>query len=238
MVINEAALRDIGWPSAEGRQIKVGSTVYDVIGVVQDYHFLSLASKVAPVLHFFRPPESGVHRVISAKITPGNIQPPLDFIEQKWSTLDPTRPFEFTFVDENIEQLYQNDQRLASVASSFALIAIIIACLGLFALSAIMVTQRTKEIGIRKTLGASIPGIVYLLTKAFTRQVGFAFILAVPVAYFAADAWLSDFAYRTKLSIDVFITAGFVSLLIAFITVSYHSIKAALANPIRALRHE
>ncbi|MCZ6818575.1 MAG: ABC transporter permease, partial [Calditrichaeota bacterium] len=140
MIINEAALRDIGWPSAEGGQIKVGSAVYDVIGVVQDYHFQSLASKVAPVLHFYRPPGSGVHRVISAKITPGNIQPPLDFIEEKWSTLDPTRPFEFTFVDENIEQLYQNDQRLASVASSFALIAIIIACLGLFALSAIMVT--------------------------------------------------------------------------------------------------
>ena len=238
MIINEAALRDIGWPSAEGRQIKVGSAVYDVIGVVQDYHFQSLASKVAPVLHFYRPPGSGVHRVISAKITPGNIQPPLDFIEEKWSTLDPTRPFEFTFVDENIEQLYQNDKRLASVASSFALIAIIIACLGLFGLASFLAEQRTKEIGVRKVLGASATSIAVRLSSDFARLVLIAFVVGAPVAYLSAKRWLDGFAYRIEISWQIFLMAGSLVLAIALLTVSYQAIKAALADPVRALRYE
>ena len=119
-----------------------------------------------------------------------------------------------------------------------AIVAIIIACLGLFALTSLTVTQRTKEIGVRKILGASIPGIVMLLTKVFTRLVGLAFILACPIAYFAADRWLSNFAYRTDIGLDIFALAGLISMVIAFLTVSYHSIKAALANPVKALKYE
>ena len=159
-------------------------------------------------------------------------------MSQKWQSLDPSRAFDFFFVDDNFDRLYENESRLSTVTSSFAVLAIIIASLGLFALASLMVTQRTKEIGVRKTLGASTVGIVLLLTKIFTRLVGIALILACPLAYFASDKWLADFAYRTEIGIDVFVWAGLLSLGIAFLTVSFHSIRAALANPSKALRYE
>ena len=238
MIINETALRDIGWPSAKDRQVRVGDTVYNIIGVVKDYHFQSLASKVAPVLHFYRPPDNSVHRVVSVKMAAGNVSPALDYIRERWQELDPTRAFDFVFVDENFDRLYENENRLAAVASSFAVIAIIIACLGLFALASLMVTQRTKEIGVRKALGASVGNIVLLLTMVFTRLVGIAFVIAAPIAYLAAKGWLGDFAYRTNIGLEVFIAAGLLSLIIAFLAVAYHSIKAALANPVESLRYE
>ncbi len=238
MIINETALRDIGWNSAKGRQIRVGETIYNVIGVVKDYHFQSLASEMAPILHFYRPSDHGVHRVFSVKMTGGNGVTTLDYIKEKWQTLDPSRAFEFFFVDENFDRLYENENRLSAVTSSFAILAIMIACLGLFALASLIVTQRTKEIGVRKILGASVLGIVLLLTGVFTRLVGLAFILACPISYFAANKWLADFAYRTDLGIEIFMLAGLLSIVISFFTVSYHSVKAALANPVEALRYE
>ena len=166
--------------------------------------------------------------------------PPDSFRSTKarFPLLFPSRAFEFFFVDENFDRLYENENRLSAVTSSFAILAIMIACLGLFALASLIVTQRTKEIGVRKILGASVLGIVLLLTGVFTRLVGLAFILACPISYFAANKWLADFAYRTDLGIEIFMLAGLLSIVISFFTVSYHSVKAAVANPVEALRYE
>lgn len=238
MIINEAALRDIGWPSGTDRQVRVGETVYTIIGVVKDYHFESLAAEVAPVLHFYRPPDSGVHRVISARLAAGNVQPTLSYIRAKWHELDPAREFDHFFVDENFERLYASENRLTTVTGAFAVLAILIACLGLFGLASLMITQRTKEIGIRKTLGAKVTDIVFQLSKTFIFLVALAFVVACPLAYFAVTAWLSDFAYRTTLGWEIFFAAGMLAVAVAFVTVSYHAIKAALMNPVDSLRYE
>jgi len=238
LILNEAALRDLGWSSAIGRQIRIGETVYNVIGVIKDYHFSSLADAVAPVLHFYRPSNSDAHRVISVKLKAGNVAAALDYIRDKWRALDPVRPFDFFFVDGNLNQLYQNETRLSTATSAFTILAILIACLGLFGLSSLMVAQRTKEIGIRKTLGASIASIVFLVTKIFNKLVLAAFALACPLAYFASKTWLQNFAYRVDVGWWVFILAGGLALLIALLTVCTQAIKAALANPVEALRYE
>lgn len=238
MIINEAALRDLGWPTGVGRQVRVGETVYTIIGVVEDYHFESLASRVAPILHFYRQPDSGVHRVISIRLGHEAASTALNFIRDKWHELDPAREFEYFFVDENFDRLYASENRLTTVTGAFTILAIFIACLGLFGLASLMVAQRTKEIGIRKTLGASLGNIVLQLTRPFTLLVGLAFVIACPVAFYLVHAWLSDFAYRTTIGWEIFIAAGFVTVLLAFVTVSYHSIKAAMMNPVDSLRYE
>lgn len=238
MIINEAALRDIGWPSGVGRQIRVGDTVYNVIGVVRDYHFQSLASEVAPILHFYRASEDGVHRVVSVRLASGNPEIALTFMRGKWGELAPGREFDYFFVDENFDRLYASENRLTAVAGAFSVLAIIIACLGLFGLASQMVTQRTKEIGIRKTLGATVANIIYLLSKVFTGLVAMAFVIAYPLAYVALDRWLSDFAYRIEVGWQTFALTGVLAVVIAFVTVSYHAIKAALTNPVESLRYE
>jgi len=238
LILNEAALRDLGWPNAVGRQIRVGETVYNVIGVVRDYHFSSLKDAVAPVLHFYQPSNSDAHRMISVKLAAGNIAAALNHMREKWHALDPGRSFDFFFVDDNFNQLYQIGTRLSTATSGFAILAILIACLGLFGLSSLMVSQRTKEIGIRKTLGASAAGIVFLVTKVFNKLVLVAFVLACPLAYFATKRWLQAFAYRINVGWETFALAGLLALAIAFLAISLQSLKAALANPVETLRYE
>ncbi len=238
MVINKAALRHIGWPSGQGRQIRVGNTVYNVIGVVRDYHYQSLAAKIAPVLHFYRPPDNGFQNFISVRITSQYMSSTLDYIGKQWQNVDPTRAFEFFFVDENFNRLYESENRLAAVAGSFTILAIIVSCLGLFALASLMITHRTKEIGVRKVLGASVSNIVYQLSKDFTKFVLVAFVIACPIAYFAMNKWLQDFAYRIDILWWVFALAGGLVLVIVLLTVSTQAIRAALANPVESLRYE
>lgn len=238
LILNQAALRDLGWPSGMNHQIRSGSTVYDIIGIIKDYNYLSLASEVAPVLHFYRPPEDGVHRAISVRIQPGSLSKTLDFMREKWEQLDPGREFDYTFVDENFASLYEQEDRLASVTSAFTFLAILIACLGLFSLASLMVNQRTKEIGIRKSLGATVDKLVILLTTGFTKLVVIAFVIACPIAYYLSRWWLDDFAYRTSLGWPVFAIAGGAALMVAVLTVSYHAIKTAMTNPVECLRYE
>jgi len=238
LILNEAALRDLGWPNGVGRQIRIGETVYSVIGVIKDYHFASLANAVAPVLHFYRPSNSDAHLMISVKLAAGNVAAALEHMREQWRALDPGRPFDFFFIDDNLNQLYQSETRLSAVTGAFTGLAILIACLGLFGLSSLMVAQRTKEIGIRKTLGASTTNIVFLVTKIFNKLVLVAFVLACPLAYFATKRWLQNFAYRVDVGWEIFALAGVLALAIAFLTIGFQSLKAALANPVEALRYE
>ena len=150
----------------------------------------------------------------------------------------PAHLFSYTFVDDHLNRLYASEDEVRTIFSVFSLLAIVIACLGLFGLSAFIAEQRTKEIGVRKVLGASVAGIVVLLSKDFLKLVGLAFVVAMPLVYLALRRWLEDFAYRIEISWWIFLMAGLIALLVALLTVSYQAIKAALANPVRSLRYE
>ena len=148
------------------------------------------------------------------------------------------RPFQYTFLDADLDEIYESEQNLSAVVRYVTLLAIFIACLGLFGLASFTAEQRTKEIGIRKALGASVPGIVMLLSKEFTLLIGVAFVVAVPVAYFAMAQWLDKFVYHVEISWGIFLFAGLAALVISWLTVSYQSIRAALTDPVKALRYE
>jgi putative ABC transport system permease protein len=175
---------------------------------------------------------------LSVKLKPGNIKASLGFIQKTWKQFETTYPCDYFFLDEQLNKFYKSDKRLLNVLSIFSVIAICIACMGLFGLSIYTTRQRTKEIGIRKVLGASVVGVTALLSKDFLKLVFLASIIAFPIAWLLMNKWLQDFAYRVKISWWVFILAGIIALLIALITISFQSIKAAIANPVKSLRTE
>jgi putative ABC transport system permease protein len=201
----------------------------------KDFHIKPLHEKIEPLVLFIWP---GRLNYVYARVAPDEMQSTLATIEKNWLTVYPEYPFEYTFLDNDVNRLYRGEQQLAQIFGYFAGLAIVIACLGLFGLAAFTAEQRTREIGVRKVLGASIAGIVALLSKDFLKLVLVAFAVASPIAYFAMNRWLQDFAYRIQIGIETFLLAGLLALAIAWLTVSYQSLKAALANPVEALRYE
>lgn len=236
-VINEAALATYGWTpeDALGKQLERNGRPGTIIGVVPDFHFTSLHRVIEPLVLAYSPTEFSE---VGLRIRGENIRETLNFLAATWSTLAPDLPFTYTFLDDKVAQLYTDEQKLGQLFGLFAGLAILIACLGLFGLASFMAEQRTKEIGIRKVLGATLYSIVLLLTKDFSKLVVLAFILASPIAYLIMEQWLADFAYRTHIGLMTFVIAGVAALAIAWLTVSYQSIRAALGNPIDALRYE
>jgi putative ABC transport system permease protein len=172
------------------------------------------------------------------KIVPGDIPVALDNLKKIWKNRITHRPFEYHFLDDTYEALYKSEQRTASVFTTFSAMAILLACLGLFSLTAYAVVQRTKEIGIRKVLGANISDVVFLLSKDFLMLVGIAIIIASPIAWWAMHKWLQDFAYRINIALWIFFAAGAMTLVIALITISVQAVKAALMNPVKSLKAE
>lgn len=238
-ILNQAAVRALGIQSnkeAIGKPFKYGPREGLIVGVMNDFNFESLHQRILPLVLLMSKEENDYGR-ISIKIT-GNTQQGLQHIEATWKKYLPEVPFDYTFLDNRFADLYQAEQQQQLIFSTFAGIAIFIACLGLFGLSAFTITQRVKEIGIRKVLGASIGSIVGLLSKDFLLLVALSAIIAFPVTWFAMQNWLSDFAYRIDISWWIFIVAAAIALLIAFITISAQTIKAALANPVKSLRSE
>ncbi|MBX7150396.1 ABC transporter permease [bacterium] len=238
VIINETALSAMGWKTAVNKKIKIGSKFYTVIGVVKDYHTESLQRAISPVVHYYRTSESAAPRFVSVRLKPESINSTIEWITQRWQKLDSSREFNYFFVDENFNQLYQNEERIGKVVGIFSSLAIGIACLGLFGLISFTVTQKTKEIGIRKILGASVPSLVYMLSSKLIVGTLIASLLAWPLAYFALQRWLQDFAFRIELNAGVFILATFAGACIAFITVALQAVRAANANPVDALRYE
>ena len=167
-----------------------------------------------------------------------NIPETIEQLEEKWNALDLDSPFDYSFLDADFEKLYRAEQQTQSIVGFLASLAIFIACLGLFGLAAFMAEQRTKEIGVRKVLGADVLGIIALLSKDFLTLVGIAIVIALPVSWFASTKWLDGFAYRTDLAWWIFALAGVIAILISLLTVSFQSVKAAIANPVNALRNE
>ncbi|HEX6226964.1 MAG TPA: ABC transporter permease [Chryseolinea sp.] len=235
-ILNESAAKQLGWPpdSAVGQRMYVGERAGIVKGVVRDFHFESLHQAIRPLVLF-----SEVRaRLLLVKVSGDDLEGTISFVESTWKQLIPYMPFDYRFLDEDYEEMYRAELQLGVVMNLFAGIAIVLACLGLFGLSAYMVRQRSKEISIRKILGASLINIVSLLSGNFVRLIIMAIALALPIAYFFADNWLQDFAYRIEIGWWVFVVAGASAIGIALLTVSLQSIKAAGMNPVKNLRSE
>ncbi|MBL7761906.1 MAG: ABC transporter permease [Chitinophagaceae bacterium] len=240
-VLNETAVKMLNWKSPQdaiGKVFKYGNQNGRIIGVLQDFHFESMHQAIVPMVMVMTPPSQPYYNSISIKIKGGNTAQAIAVFERTWKKFFPETPADYQFVDDNYKKLYESEQRQASIFSAFACIAIIIACLGLFGLSAFAISQRVKEIGVRKVLGADVSGIVGLLSKDFLKLVAIAAVIAFPVAWYAMHSWLKDFAYRVNIQWWVFIVAGLLAAFIAFTTVSFQAIKAAMANPVKSLRTE
>jgi len=237
-VINEEAVRYMGLEHPVGSRIKFWGREGQVIGVVKDFHHVSLHRKILPHVFTVHPALYSALNYISIKIKPEAVPETIRFINETSQKFAPSFPFEFSFLDKGIDDLYHAEQRLGKIFGYFAFVAIFISCLGIFGLSAFTAEQRTKEIGVRKVLGATSSGLVVLLSKEFIRWVLLANVVSWPVALLVMRKWLQNFAYRTDIGLGIFFLAGFVSLLIALLSVSYQSIRAALSDPIKSLKYE
>ena len=238
-LINEAAVKVLGLKSAEdaiGKRFQYGAKKGQLVGVFNDFHFESMHQRILPLV-LFMPQNIGNFGRISIKVT-GSIPAAIAHIENTWKQFLPDIPFDYSFLDDNFSRLYQSEQRQEGLFTIFSCIAIFIACLGLLGLSAFTISQRIKEIGIRKVLGATVSTIVALLSKDFLKLVLVAGIIAFPVAWFAMNKWLEDFAYRINIPWWVFLFAGLMAALVAFATIGFQAVKAARANPVKNLRTE
>jgi putative ABC transport system permease protein len=239
-ILNEAAIRQIGWKSAAeavGKGIEYGSRKAHIVGVYKDFNFESLHQAITPMI-FFIPRDSTFFNALSVKLNGSDTQAALARVKSVWEKFQPEFPFDYQFLDDRFARLYEAEQRQGRVFIGFAALAILVACLGLFGLASFVMRQRVKEIGIRKVLGATTSGIVGLLSKDFLKLVIVALVIAAPVAWWVMEKWLQDFAYRIDIAWWVFALAGVAALGVAFLTVSFQSVKAALANPVESLRSE
>lgn len=237
MIVNEAAVKKFGYTSAAdiiGRRFAQGQQG-TIIGVVKDFHYRSLQEEIAPLVFHTEP---GAYGLISLNIANKNIPATIAAIEKKYKQLDPNHPFNYFFVDEAFNKQYKGEENFGKIFLYFSVFAIFISCLGLLGLAQYSTLQRTKEIGIRKVLGASVAGIVHLLSRDFLKLVGIAFIFGIPIAGWAMHRWLEEFAYRTSIHWWVFGIVGLMAFLIALFTVSFQAIRAAVSNPVNSLRAE
>jgi putative ABC transport system permease protein len=237
MVINETAAKSIGYSAAQaaiGRNFSQWGRKGKIIGVLKDFHYMGLQQPIAPMVMRYEP----YFAWISVKVSTRDLPATVKAIGDKWTEAIPHRPYEYWFLNEWFDQQYRAQNRFGSLFFNFAVLAIFISCLGLLGLASYNTLQRTKEIGIRKILGAGVSGIVNLLSVDFIKLVGIAFLIAAPLAWLAMDRWLSDFAYHTRIPWWVFAGAGVAAALIAFITISFQAIRAATSNPVRSLRTE
>jgi len=242
IILNESAARLLGFEQNPLEQKVYGSSrvernqfvPYNVIGLVKDFNFESLRQKVGPLCFFMG--KSNWSTMF--KVNSSDIQGLVSQIETKWRSMANGAPFSYRFLDQSFDEMYRSEQRVGKIALTFSILAIFIACLGLFGLAAFIAEQRTKEIGIRKVLGAEISGIVSLLSKDFIKLVGIAALIAFPLGWFLMNRWLQDFAYRTSIAWWVFVVAGISAMVIALVTVSFQAIKTALMNPVSSLRSE
>lgn len=242
VILNEAAVRSFGWTNETALgQVLTGYNVADptrnpvVIGVVQDYHFRSLHEKLYPMLFMAH---GRLPQQFFVRIAPGDPQQALSQMQAAWSKAEPVLPFRYTFLDENLQKMYVSESRMSKTIAWAGGIAIFLACLGLFGLAILSTVNRTKEIGIRKVLGASVAGITALLAKDFLKLVVIAIVIASPIAYYFMQQWLTGFAYRIDLQWWMFALSGATAVVVAFLTVGFQSVKAAIANPVESLRAE
>ncbi len=238
MVINESAVKLLGYSSPDqaiGKKFDQWGRKGKIIGVVKDFHYVALQSPIKPLSMRIEPDG---YQVLSIKVATNNLPATIKSIQSKWNQIIPNRPFDYTFLDESFDKQYRGEDRFGNLFFNFAILAIFISCLGLLGLASYSTIQRTKEIGVRKVLGATVSNIVNLLSIDFLKLVLLSFVIASPVAWLFMHKWLGDFAYRTDLSWWMFVIAGIAAVIIAFGTISFQAIKAAIANPVKSLRTE
>ena len=238
LILNENAVKTLGFASADkaiGRSIMNGPKKWDVVGVVADYHQKSLRYAIEPTI---LEPVLNIQNQISVKVSPANVAATVAAVKAKYQSFFPGNLFDYSFLDDQFNALYKNDQLLGKAFSIFGGFAIFIACLGLLGLSLFATIQRTKEIGVRKVLGASVSNIVLLLSKDFIKLVVYAILIATPIAWYFLHKWLQDFAYRITISWWIFGLAGVTAIFVALATISFQAVRAAGANPVKSLRAE
>ncbi len=231
VVVNETAVNIMGMQNPIGKRLND----YTIVGVVKDFHFKPIRTKIEPLVMLRFP---GQYFAMVMRLRPENLSATVAFVEKTYKKFNAETPFYFNFLDQDYDNLYRAEQRVGKLSGYAAIIAILIASLGLYGLASYMAEQRTKEIGIRKVLGASVPNLFFLLSKNFVMLAGIANLIAWPVAYFVMSGWLQNYAYRTSLNVAIFFAAAVLAIAIVLVTVSYQAIKAAVANPVEALRYE
>jgi len=246
LLINETAVKELQMENPIGKRLitinanfQTGEetlTTYTIVGLVKDFHFQSLHQAISPVYFFHNENETGASNVLSLRLQANDLQQTIQKVENIWTRFSPDQPFRYSFLEGDLSSLYVAEQVSQRIFGLFSLLAIFIACMGLLGLAAYITLQRTKEIGIRKVLGASTANLISLLSKDFLKLVFIALLLGSPLAWFAMNKWLENFAYRVDVNWTVFLLAGFLSIIIAFITISFQAIKTARANPIKALK--
>ena len=242
ILVNETLVKNVGWDEPIGKTfhdpfITEGEEMIPitVVGVVEDFHVNPLHDKIEPMIMYYNPPN---RNYISMRLEPGNIYHMINIIETKWKEINPTMPYDYFFLDAQFDRIHRTERNLARTFMYFTILAIVIACLGLFGLASYATERRIKEIGIRKVMGSSVGQVIFLLTKDFSKLVLIANIVAWPLAWYAMNKWLQTFAYRTNITIGVFLLSGLIALVIAFLTVSFKTIKAANSNPVKSLKYE
>jgi putative ABC transport system permease protein len=235
-IINEAAVRTLNLKDPVGKKaFHADEGGVEILGVLKDYNYASLHNDIDPLVLDYRPSRANYMLV---KIQGGNIPEALEYLKAKLDEIAPGHPLMFTFVDEFLNTLYRSEEVVSNIFKYFSLLAILIACLGLFGLSVYSAELRVKEIGVRKVLGATIPNVILLMSKEFTKWIFMACAIALPIAYYAMNRWLENFAYRTSIGVEIFVLSALIAALITVFTVGYQSVKAAVSNPVDSLRYE
>jgi len=234
-ILNETAVKSARIKDPIGKKFKLWQTEGTIIGVVKDFHFASMRELIKPSIFYYQHTDYGK---IYLKTTARDAKKAVAAAELQWKKYNAEYPFSYSFLDESFNNLYKSEQRTGLLYNIFAAIAIFISCLGLLGLAAYTAQIRTREIGVRKVLGASVPGIIRLLAGDFIKLVLIAIVIATPVSWYVMNKWLQDFAYKINIGWAVFVLAGMVAILIALFTISFQSVKAALANPVKSLRTE
>ena len=238
-IINETAAKQFGWDNPIGKHFRFAfaPNMFTVVGMIKDIHFHSLQNKVKPLI-FVQYPDWGSKNFVTARVHSNNIQNSLAYLKQEWNKLFPTFPFVYHFIDDMYRSSYKNEEQMLQIVSTFAVLAIVLASLGLLGLTTLIAVKRTKEIGIRKTLGASVPNILLLLSRDSIVTVIIACFITLPIGSYVVNDWLQNFPYRIKMSWWMFALAGVLALVITLLTVSWQAIRAARANPVESLRYE
>jgi putative ABC transport system permease protein len=238
-LINEAALAELGWTPSQaiGKSFEAWGNSGTIVGVVRNFNFLSLRQEISP-LTIMLAPDYNYHRYVLIKVNGDQVQQTLADLQNFFASFSPDLPFSYTFLDDSYNNLYEEERQLSTIFNYFTLLAFIIASLGLFGLATFVIEQRTKEIGIRKVLGASVPQILTLLNKDFMKLILISFLIAAPAGWFLSASWLKDFAYRIEIGPATLILSALLAFGIALITISFKSIKTALANPVNSLKSE
>jgi predicted permease len=235
LIVNEEAVKVMGLESPLGKRLGIGDNQAKIIGVVKNYHFRSLKQEIEPLILILNPRQCWA---LFARISSKDVPHAIGHMEKVWGQFAPAYPFNYRFMDEAIDNLYRSEQQIGTIFRYFAILAILISCLGLFGLASYMAEQRTKEIGIRKVLGATVSNILLLLSKEFAKWVLIANVISWPIAYYAMNRWLQGYAYRIGIEVWSFVLAAALALAIALFTVSYQAVRAATAHPADALRYE